>query len=220
MFNKFALTKAEFNSRLKFTCVHSHNGLAHPRCYDRANGLDEKVGYFDIEASNLSSDFGIVLCYCIKHDGGTISNKITPREIKDGTHDKRLLKDLCKDLRKFDRVITWYGSKFDLPFVRSRSILFKLNFPIFQEVKHTDAYMVAKRILRTLHSKRLGVVADFYGIKAKEHPLKPTIWIKCLSGNQKAIDFVETHCKEDVTSLQEVCERAIFPYTKLRKSSV
>lgn len=179
----------------------------------------EKIGYFDIESSNLSSDFGTVLCYAIKHDKGVISNRLTTKEIKEGIYDKRLLSDLCKDLRKFDRIITWYGYKFDIPFVRSRAILHKLNFPLYKEVCHTDAYQKAKILIRTLHSKRLGVVAGFYGIKAKEHPLNPTVWLRCLSGDIDALEFVQTHCNEDVASLEKVWKR-LMPYQKLTKTSI
>jgi uncharacterized protein YprB with RNaseH-like and TPR domain len=219
MLNLKAISKTELNDRIEFKCVHRHSGISHPQCYDQARGLVENIGYFDIESSNLSSDFGSVLCYAIKHKDGIISKKITPQEIKNGTYDRRLLEELCVDLKKFHRIITWYGYKFDIPFVRSRAILHKCDFPLYKEVYHTDAYQVAKVLLRTLHSKRLGVVASFYGIKAKEHPLNPTIWLRCLSGNQESIDFVETHCKEDVCSLEQVWKK-ISPYHKLCKSSI
>jgi uncharacterized protein YprB with RNaseH-like and TPR domain len=98
-------------------------------------------------------------------------------------------------------------------------MLHKLDFPLYKEVYHTDAYQRAKILIRTLHSKRLGVVASFYGIKAKEHPLNPTVWLRCLSGDQDALDFVNLHCKEDVHSLEEVWKR-LAPYQKLAKSSI
>ncbi len=219
MLNLKAISKTELNDRLDFRCTHRHDGISHHCCFDQAKGLEEKIGFFDIESSNLSSDFGTVLCYAISHKDGVISNAVTPKEIKEGTYDERLLTNLCQDLKKFDRVITWYGYKFDIPFVRSRAILHKLDFPLYKEVYHTDAYMKAKVLIRTLHSKRLGVVASFYGIKAKEHPLNPTIWLRCLSGDQEALDFVQTHCNEDVCSLEAVWKR-LAPYQKLTRTSI
>jgi len=219
MLNLHALSVTEIKKRREFKCVHHHTGLDHPNCFDQANGLVEKVAYFDIESSNLTSDFGIVLCYALKHKDGIISNSITPQELKEGSFDRRLMSDLCEHLRQFDRVITWYGYKFDIPFVRSRAMLHKLDFPLYKEVWHTDAYQKAKVLIRTLHSKRLGVVSNFLGIEAKEHPLNPDIWLSCLSGNQKAIDFVQTHCDEDVTSLEAVWKR-LAPYQKLSKSTI
>ena len=219
MLNIHALSETELKKRKNFRCIHRHDGFSHSNCYEQDNHLIEKIGYFDIESSNLSSDFGCVLCYAIKHKDGVIQNSLTPQEIKEGSYDKRLLTDLCKDLRRFDRIVTWYGYKFDIPFVRSRAILHKLDFPLYKEISHTDAYQKAKILIRTLHSKRLGVVASFYGIKAKEHPLNPEIWLSCLSGNQKAIDFVQLHCKEDVHSLEAVWKR-LAPYQKLTKSTI
>jgi len=217
--NLKALSKSELNDRLDFRCIHRHNGIDHHCCYDQSKGLTERVAYFDIESSNLSSDFGTVLCYALKHKDGLISNSLTTEEIKNGSYDKRLLEDLCRDLRKFHRVITWYGYKFDIPFVRSRAIFHRLDFPMYKEVFHTDAYQKAKVLIRTLHSKRLGVVAAFYGIEAKEHPLNPTVWLRCLSGDQDALDFVQTHCNEDVASLEKVWKK-LEPYQKLTKSSI
>lgn len=219
MLNLKAISKKELNDRVDFKCIHHHSGISHNCCYDQARGLVEKVGFFDIESSNLSSDFGTVLCYAIKSKDGLISNSLTSKEIKDGSYDLRLLTDLCKDLRRFHRVITWYGYKFDIPFVRSRAILHKLDFPLYKEVYHTDAYQIAKILIRTLHSKRLGAVASFFGIKAKEHPLNPTIWLRCLSGDQEALDFVQTHCNEDSISLEAVWKR-LEPYQKLKKSTI
>lgn len=219
--NIFSLSATERKKRQKFHCIHRNNGLYHPNCYNKHYKIEpEKIGFLDIETSNLSSDFGIILCYAIRYGNKTISNSITPAEIKAGSYDKRLLTDLCKDLRKFNRVITWYGYKFDIPYCRSRAILHKLDFPIYKEVYHTDAYQKAKILIRTLHSKRLGVVASFYGIKAKEHSLNPTIWLKCLSGDTKALRFVQTHCDEDVYSLQQVWDRVLLPYVILAKSSI
>ena len=219
MLNLKAISKSELNDRLDFHCIHRHNGISHHQCYDQAKGLVEKIGFFDIETSNLSSDFGTILCYAIKHSEGIIVNSLTPQEIKDGTYDLRLLTDLCVDLKKFHRIITWYGYKFDIPFVRSRAILHKLDFPLYKEVYHTDAYQRAKILIRTLHSKRLGVVASFYGIKSKEHPLTPTVWLRCLSGDQDALDFVQTHCNEDVASLEAVWKR-LAPYQRLAKTTI
>jgi uncharacterized protein YprB with RNaseH-like and TPR domain len=219
LLNLKAISKTELNDRLDFRCIHRHNGISHHQCFDQERGLVEKIGYFDIESSNLTSDFGIILCYSIKHKDGVISNSITPQELKEGSFDKRLLAELCLDMRKFDRIITWYGYKFDIPYVRSRAMLHKLDFPLYKEVLHTDAYMKAKILIRTLHSKRLGVVANFLGIEAKEHPLNPEVWLKCLSGNQDAIDFVQTHCNEDTASLEKVWKR-LAPYQKMCRTSI
>jgi len=219
VFNPFPLNKAERRKRLEYRCEHRHNGISHNKCYDRAYDVEEKIGFFDIETSNLSGDFGVILSYCILgNDNKLIKRIITPEEIKKGIFDKELTKQLCVDLRKFDRVIGYYSSRFDGPFCRTRCVFWGHDFPLFKEIRHTDAYMLIKHKFN-LHSKRLGVVAPFFGIKAKGHPLNPEVWFRCMSGDKKALEFVGKHNEEDVNSLKQLWER-IENFTKLQDSSL
>lgn len=209
----------ELRSRQDFRCVHGHNGLAHRCCFDKDNAIKEKVGYLDIECSGLQADFGIVLSYCIKEDGGKIIGRhLTPSEIRNGIYDKNLIGEICEDIRKFDRIITWYGAGFDIPFLKTRCILHNQNFPVVHEVLHTDAWFVCKKKLK-LHSNRLGSVAPFFGIPAKDHPLNPTVWIRCLGGDLKSLKFVFLHNKEDVISLEGTWKK-MQRYAKLNKTSI
>ena len=94
----------------------------------------------------------------------------------------------------------------------------KIDFPVYKEIRHTDAWKVARKKLK-LHSNRLGVVAPFFGIEAKGHPLNGEVWLKCLSGNKEALDFVMTHNIEDVESLRKVWHR-MEDYQKVDKASL
>lgn len=214
-------SKSELNKRAKFRCIHRHNGLNHNVCFDQANGLIEKIAYLDIETSSLNSDFGVVLSYCLlgDEDKKLYKRVITPEEITSGVFDRELLKQFCKDVRNYDRIITYYGFKFDVPYLRCRCEHHRLPFPIYKEISHTDAYLVVRRNFYTFHSRRLGTVAPFFGIKAKGHPLTPQVWIRCLSGNKDALAFVGTHNEEDVESLRNLWRR-ISKYTKLNRTSI
>ena len=213
------LTKDEILKRYNFICVHHHRGTEHPKCYEQAKGLEDNIGFLDIETSNLSSDFGVVLSYCIGSEGKYKKRVLSQKEIRKGIYDRRLLEECCRDIKDFSRVVTYYGSKFDIPFLRSRCLYWSLDFPVFKEVLHTDAYLVVKYKFGTLHSRRLGVVAPFFGIEAKTHPLSPQIWFKCMSGDEKALQFVLTHNIEDVISLEKLWKK-ISKYTKLNKTSI
>lgn len=214
-----SIKKAELVERVNYRCGHGKTGITHPNCFDKQYKQEEVIGYLDIECSNLAADFGIVLSYCIKYDkGDVIKNVITPKEIKNGTFDKRLMQDLCRDIRKFNRIITFYGRRFDIPFLRTRCIYHKLDFPFHKEVYHTDAYFIARYKLR-MHSNRLGVVAPFFGIKAKEHPLNGEVWLKCLSGDKKALAYTLTHNEEDVVSLEKFWQR-VQNYAQIRKTGI
>lgn len=193
--------------------------MSHPKCYDRENGLTERVGFFDLETSNLNANWGIILSYCILSDDGELYKcLIKPKNIFSGDFDKQVCEQFCKDARKFDRLIGWYSERFDAPYSRTRCLHHKLDFPLYKEIKHTDAWKVCRKILK-LHSNRLGTVAPFFGIRAKDHPLNPEVWLKCLSGNQDALNFVLTHNVEDVHSLRGVWHR-LQDYQKVDNKSL
>jgi len=213
------LRKDELIRRLKFHCVHRHTGLDYPECYDQAHGKSEKVGFLDIETSNLNADFGIVLSWCIKEEGGRVIKRIiTSDEIRQHIYDKNLLKDFCQQARQFSRLITYYGTRFDIPFLRTRCLFWNLPFPVYKELNHSDAYIIMKHRFN-LHSKRLGVVAPFFKIPAKEHPLNPEIWFRCMSGDKRALAFVLTHNTEDVVSLEGLWEK-ISKFARIQNTSI
>jgi len=213
--------KDELVKAYNYRCKHKHNGLAHLKCYMRDKRVEERVGFLDIEASNLKANFGIVLSWCIKEEGGAISEAvIAPKEIKNEVYDKRILTELCDEMRKFDRLVTYYGGdrRFDLPFLRTRCVHFKLDFPMYKEVAHSDAYTIVRNKLK-LHRNSLQAACDFFGIKSKEHRLNSYIWLKCLSGNQEALDYVLKHNREDVISTEKLWEK-INRYIRIAKTSI
>jgi uncharacterized protein YprB with RNaseH-like and TPR domain len=224
MIDLASLPKAEIIRRAKWKCPteghSSHNGLEHPRCYDKAIFDKDEVAFFDVETSNLKSTYGIVFSYALKSPKNAPKLRVlTSDEVRGGLYDKALISELCEDLRLYRRIISYYGAKFDIPFIRSRAVYHRLNFPTFRELMHTDAYFVIKHKFGTVHSKRLGVVCDFYGIKAKQHPLKPSIWHDAMAGNPKALQYIGKHNAEDVVSLEKLWER-ISPYTSLTNTSI
>lgn len=93
-------------------CKHGHTYLSHYGCYEPPE--TEKIGFMDIEASNLVADFGIMLSYCIKERGNDeiLEGVLTPAQIKKakaGDEDKVLIESFVKDLMTFDRIVTFYG---------------------------------------------------------------------------------------------------------------
>jgi len=225
MLNVKALSKAEINRRIKFRCSHGHNGLDHPRCYDHANGLIEKVGFVDIEASNLNATFGICYTYCIKElDGDIIARAINLEDLYSGRYDKPLLSQFIEDIKPFTRLVLHYGidRKFDLPFLRTRAVKWKLPFPEYKFHYVSDTQVILRNKFK-LHSNRLETACDFFDIPSKKHKLKPDVWLKMVTGNpvymKDALDYILTHNKEDVISLEKLWKK-ISKYTKMGKTSL
>jgi uncharacterized protein YprB with RNaseH-like and TPR domain len=217
------LKKAEIVRRHYFKCKHHHTGLEHPRCYDEKMGIVERIGYFDIETFSwgFSANMGIALTYVIIDENEKlIVNSVTAKEIKKDPFnaDKRLMKELCEDLRKFDRIVTFYGKRFDVPFVRTRSRFFKWDFPEFGELHHTDVYDIIKRKF-SFSRRNMGAVCDFFGIVAKSLKFKFRYLIGAIAGNKIDMKHIIEHNIEDVVSTRLLYHK-VRNDTRLIKSSI
>lgn len=213
------LKKAELVRMANWRCEHRHSGLEHPQCYFAAHGGGERVAFFDIETSDLKANWGIMWSYCLKPDGKpVISNVIRPDEVRNGTYDKRLCRELVDDLWKFDRVIGHYMCRFDLPFVRTRCVYWGIEFPPFGSLKQKDTWVVLRHKFK-LHSNRLQTACEFFGIPAKGHPMTPDVWLRAYKGEQSALDYIEAHNIEDVESTEALWHK-IEDYMRLGNSSV
>jgi uncharacterized protein YprB with RNaseH-like and TPR domain len=227
-----SLPKRDIIRLARNTCKHGHSYLAHPKCaFDEKvivtkNGkkvvLEEKIGFLDIETFTFGfkADMGFMLTYCIKDlDGKVHTNAITPAECKlKGDNDKRLMKDLIKDLRKYTRVVGHYSTYFDLPFLRTRAEYYNLDFPVYKEIYHTDTFFLLKSKF-SLRSKSLKHACKFFGISAKEHGFEFEPWYNAAKGDKKAINYVLQHNIEDVVSTEALWKR-INRFSMINKRSI
>lgn len=184
--------------------AHGRSYLEHYACYMEECNKEWKLGYFDIEASNLKADFGYMFCWSIAdQNGDVITATVTPEEILNGTFDRRIVRELAQLLPEYDRIFTFYGAKFDIPFVRTRALVHKLKFPPYQSLRHTDLHPAVKNRMK-LRSNRMEAACDTLGIESKGHRLNPAVWNRALSGHQKSLDYIVKHNVEDVLSLRQL----------------
>lgn len=199
---------------------HSHTFISHYSCYLREMPRQEKVGILDIESTNLKANVGYMLSYGIKCKG---SNKVygrvlTSHEIRSYKFDKDLVMEFIRDVQHFDRLITYFGSIFDLSFIRSRAIKHKLPFPRVNEIVQTDVFFGVK--FKTCLTRRsLKVACDFFGIKAKTHPLIDDLWNRAMAGEPKALKYVHDHNLEDLISTEQLFDR-LHPYINITNRSI
>jgi len=228
------LNKNDILKLAKMTCKeHSHSYLAHPRCAfkdkilietkDNKLEIKEKIGFLDIETLSFDykADMGILLTYCIKDlDGSLIENCITPSECQlKEDQDKRIMKDLVKDLKNgYTRLIGHFSTFFDLPFLRSRAVYYNLDFPIYKEIYHTDTFFILKSKF-ALKSKSLENACKFFNIPCKEHKFQFNIWYNAAKGNIENLNHVLLHNAEDVMSTELLWKR-INNYVLSNKRSI
>jgi uncharacterized protein YprB with RNaseH-like and TPR domain len=210
-------------------CLHRCSIADHPNCFTKDGRLKQtefwwkkkKIGFLDIESSNLDANFGINHCWVIKEygkksycSGNTGGN--TYKQRLDG--EKKSLQKLCKDLKKFDIIVTFYGARFDIPFLRSRCLWYNIEFPIDLEVYHHDLYFDVRRKLK-LHSNRLAVVSKFLGVKEQKTALEGELWVKAMMGDPKSRKYIYEHCVRDVDVL-EFCFVKMLPYIRLNRTTI
>jgi len=200
-------------------CEHGHSLFEHPNCLEKQLKGGERIGILDIECSNLNASFGYIISYCIKElDGSIIERVITQKEILSGEMDKPLVAQLIEDMKKFTRVITYYGKRFDIPFIRTRAVLHNLDFPLYKAINHTDVYFTMKHKFK-IHSNRLEAVCEFFGIPAKAHKLKPDVWQQAMAGSKKSLDYILEHNREDVISTEELYKK-ITGFSPIHNTSI
>lgn len=213
------LKKAEILRMARFTCEHGHSGVSHPECYKKALKIENRIGILDIECSGLKANFAKILSYCIKdYHGNILGRALTKEECLGKVKDQKLIEELIVDMKKFDRIVTFYGTKFDLPFIRTRAVHFDIEFPSFGELRHTDLYFIIKHKFK-LHSSRLQSACDFFNIPSKEHKLDSKNWENALCGEKEALKYVLEHNKEDVISTEMLFDKVIN-FTKIKDTSI
>lgn len=213
------LSKVEIVERLQYRCKHRHDGISHSSCYDSENKKKQKIGFFDIESSGLEADFAIMWSWAIKDEGGKIiSNCVTPKELKNETYDKRLCQDFIDIIDDYDCLVGHYSSRFDFPFIRSRSVYWGLDFPMYGSIAQVDTWRILKYKFK-IHSNRLQTACDYFGIPSKGHPMKQSVWLRAFGGDPEALKWIVKHNEEDVLSTEAVYQK-IREYARKTNSSI
>jgi len=205
--NPFNMKKEEILDLFRGRCKHGHLYAEHPSCYVKEKKREIKIGYIDIESSQLASNFGIMLSYAIKEKGKNkiYFDTITKVDIDGKILDKRLVENCIRDMRKFDVLMGYYSTKFDIPYIRSRAMYWNIDFPKYGELKHKDIYYMVRNKMR-LNYNRLEVACNHLGIKGKTH-LDGKYWTLALSGDEKSLKYILDHNKKDVIILEKLHNR-------------
>jgi uncharacterized protein YprB with RNaseH-like and TPR domain len=164
-----------------------------------------------LETTNLNADYGIILCSGFKVVGEgkpwILSINDYPEYKKDCTNDKRLVKDIAHEVIKADAILTWFGTYFDLPFLNTRLLFHKLP-GIPSTIPHIDGWKTARYKLK-LRNNRLNTVQDFLQLPTEKDAVKGPIWIKAISGDERALRYIINHCRKDIMVLEEAYERLL-----------
>lgn len=166
-----------------------------------------RVGILDLESSGLRADFAVTFCVVIKIFGRdemkVFKMDIRPRNMMES--EKKMLKELVHYMRGLDGVITYYGSGFDLPFIRTRMLAHGMTNYI-RKVRHLDLYYTVKSKLLLQRNRLMNVVELLQtsdGTIPDKGRVEPAKWMRVIfAGDESALQEVVNHCVEDVLALE------------------
>ena len=172
-----------------------------------------KVAVLDIETSSLKSDFGIIICAVLHTLGTDEKYKVCAIDLANKdllSEEKALLEVLNTELENYDGVVTYFGSRFDIPFIRTRSLYHGLQPP--SKKRSLDLYFTVKRTTNPT-SRRLERINDILRISDPDaSPDKTRLGMKEWNGvvfnrDSKMLDYIVEHCIADVKILENAVWR-------------
>lgn len=216
-------------------CEHGTSYAEHPACWMKDHKefkLDEKIGYLDIETSNLDAPFGFILSWCIKEDGGAVDGmhvmmsdfeRQRNGKLKDGvTVDEHILRGLVSELKKYDKIVVYWGKnrRHNVPFIRHRCIKLDIEFPLYGTVYCIDLWDWGKNLLKMgQYNNSLWSVCNELGIPAKSTRCPRYYWPIANTGNMKAVHTIFQHNVEDVECLESLYH-TLEPYYRRMRTSI
>lgn len=163
-----------------------------------------KLIVFDIETSNLNADFGFILSACWMDIADRKLNTVRIDESKgyknDRTNDRELVAKLAAALGEADVWISWYGDRFDIPYVNTRLLFHGLQ--VMPPIPSVDGWRAARNHLK-LSSNRLANVTEFLDVQRKT-PVVGWEWVKAAAGHKDSLNYIVEHNEKDVLALGEV----------------
>ena len=205
-------------------CIHRHTEKTHPNCFK--NGLikqdwwaGKRIGFLDIETTDLKADIGFMLSWCIKplDEKKILFDMIDKKDMFNGVFDRGLTESLVDAMKSFDIIGTYYGTGFDIPFIRSRADYHRIDFPEFGSIYHWDLYFRVRSKYK-LHRCSLAAITAFLDIPGKT-PLDISVWFKAKYGDREALKNILEHNRQDVLILESLYKR-IGKYSKWNRSSI
>jgi uncharacterized protein YprB with RNaseH-like and TPR domain len=170
-----------------------------------------RIGFFDIETTNLGAIMGRMLVWSIADSWGNITTaRITDFPQDSVIHDEAIAVALRDELERYDIICGWNSKLFDVSFLNARLLRWGQR-PLRQDLMHSDPMYKARQggYSARIGSSKLDNVAKFFRTPDQKTPLEWDTWNLAAAGSQEAMDKIVEHCEADVLVL-----RAVFGHLK------
>jgi uncharacterized protein YprB with RNaseH-like and TPR domain len=218
-------------------CVHRHTIDSHPKCF--AKGMvkwasekqfvketgqpwylfpGNKMGFIDIESDGLKADFSTMLTWCIKdRNGGYTYDVVTKADLFNGIADRNIIQSLVDKMKEYKILVNYYGTGFDLAYIRTKALHYDIDFPSYGEIYNLDLFYIVRAKL-CLSRKSLDNVCDYLGIVGKTS-LDKNVWRLAKYGDPKALALVLEHNMGD-TKITEELYNKMLSFRKTIRTSI
>lgn len=170
-----------------------------------------KTAFFDIEATGLKADFGTMLSSCILDADAPRTMKsvkgILWNPKKHGLTDKLVIDKTVKLLKPYDLIVTWYGTWYDIPFLRTRCLMENIPF-IDARVFHIDLWQTARKKL-CFSRNSLDNASEVMRTKFKKSDIEKRTWALAGKGHKPSLEYVFHHNIKDVLVLANVYQKMV-----------
>src|SRR5712691_4532424 len=172
--------------------------------------LAEEAGrlcFFDIEATNLKGTYGSVLCVAVK----PLDKPARLFSVQYPGLDKTVVREASRYLETFDIWVGYYSRGFDVPMLRTRALIGRVN-PI-QLRHHLDLYFsVVASKMNTARKSQAHVLEALYPnghSKERKMSVSPEEWNKVLNETTRAsaMKIMGKRCISDTVGLENLYKR-------------
>jgi uncharacterized protein YprB with RNaseH-like and TPR domain len=132
--------------------------------------------------------------------------------------DESITKSIRDGLHEYDYIVTYNGTRFDMPFLATRLMVNKQ--PEIGIVRHIDLYYTVKHKLRLHRSSLQAALETIFGNTTKS-PIIGGIWRKAHQGDTTALNYIVEHCIQDCFELERLFlslkDKVDISYTPARR---
>lgn len=159
-----------------------------------------KLVTFDIEATGLKGDYNSILCVSLKPYG---KKPYTFAVDKPG-HDKKVVKAVAEELRKYDIWMTYYGKGFDVPMINTRLLRWG-ELPL-EKRHHIDMYYALKSKLLTARKSQAHIL-DWLGTPQRKMSVSASVWSEIIADPATHMPQMIKRCESDCAGLEAMYAR-------------
>lgn len=158
-----------------------------------------KLAFVDGEMAGLNPDYTSLICVAIKPYG----KEAKEFHVEQFGNDQKLVRMVRDELEKYVCWVTYYGALFDIKFMQSRLLKWKL--PQLPVRHHIDMYWKLKYALNPSRRSQAHLLRWFES-PTQKMDLSPDVWCAAAYKGENVGLLVE-RCKSDAAGLEMLYER-------------